>query len=37
MAGGANETGNMSSDSDWEASVDAVLTICGNDAPPCER
>lgn len=30
MAGGAGETGNMSSDVNCEASVDAVLVICDN-------
>ena len=31
MAGSADETGNVSSDGDWEASVDSVLTLCDND------
>ena len=31
MVGNADETGDLSSDVDWEASVDAVLAICDGD------
>lgn len=32
MAGSASERGNMSSEIDWEASVDAVLAMCDGDS-----
>lgn len=31
MASGASETGKVSPDVDWEASVDSVLALCDND------